>query len=219
MGTVSIIFKLGNLLSRIRSRAAAMAPTFKFINRASKDVPFEVPEGYHRVAFKERGVDKDFCGWEAFCFGLAMQDPSIMVGMGAGLMAPVALGQGEEWRILEGEDPPAGWKIMPVTRETFDSYMPRLGYLPQDQNMDEAKLGDGRQKFILKESTEGTSQCQVPRTKYSAFAYQIYMLNEWIGASDHEKVEMTGQMWEDMEIDPTLLQELKDGKKRLVGKI
>ena len=30
---------------------------------------------------------------------------------------------------------------MPVTRDTFDSYMPRLGYLPQDQNMDEgAKL-------------------------------------------------------------------------------
>merc|ERR1711971_1021303 len=142
-----------------QSRAAAMAPTFKFITRASKDVPFKVPEGYHRVAFKERGVDKDFCGWEAFCFGLAMQDPSIMVGMGAGLMAPVALGQGEEWRILEGEHPPAGWKIMPVTRETFDSYMTRLGYLPQDQNMDEAKLGDGRQKFILKESTEGTSKC------------------------------------------------------------
>ena len=34
-----------------------------------------------------------------------------MVGMGAGLMAPVALGQGEEWRILEGDDPPAGWKV------------------------------------------------------------------------------------------------------------
>ena len=82
-----------------------------------------------------------------------------------------------------------------------------------------AKLGDGRQKFILKESTEGTSQCQVPRTKYSAFAYQvatqilnttqgnimcnnynqcvvhiqlcvlkIFMLNEWVGASDHEEV-------------------------------
>ena len=34
-----------------------------------------------------------------------------MVGMGAGLMAPAALGQGEEWRILEGDDPPAGWKV------------------------------------------------------------------------------------------------------------
>ena len=31
-------------------------------------------------------------------------------------------------------------QIMPVTRETFDSYMPRLGYLPQDQNMDEGEV-------------------------------------------------------------------------------
>ena len=82
---------------------------------------------------------------------------------------------------------------MPVTRETFGTYMSRLGYLPQDQNMDEgfnfskyhklhklstiilfsAKLGDGRQKFILKESTEGTTVTQVPRTKYNAFAYQV----------------------------------------------
>ena len=36
-----------------------------------------------------------------------------------------------------------------------------------------AKLGDGRQKFILKESTEGTTVTQVPRTKYNAFAYQV----------------------------------------------
>ena len=36
-----------------------------------------------------------------------------------------------------------------------------------------AKLGDGRQKFILKESTEGISANQAPRTKYSAFAYQV----------------------------------------------
>ena len=28
-------------------------------------------------------------------------------------------------------------QIMPVTRETFGTYMSRLGYLPQDQNMDE----------------------------------------------------------------------------------
>ena len=34
---------------------------------------------HFRVAFKERGVDKDFCGWEAFCFGLAMQDPSVII--------------------------------------------------------------------------------------------------------------------------------------------
>ena len=34
-----------------------------------------------------------------------------MVGMGAGLMAPVALGVGEEWRILEGDNPPPGWKV------------------------------------------------------------------------------------------------------------
>ena len=34
-------------------------------------------------------------------------------------------------------------------------------------------MGDGRQKFILKESTEGISAKQVPRTKYSAFAYQV----------------------------------------------
>merc|ERR1712107_765789 len=82
-----------------------MAPSFKFISRTSKDVPFEVPEGYHRVAFKERGEDADYCAWEAFCFGLAMQDLSIMTGMGSGLMAPVALGRGEEWRILEGDNP------------------------------------------------------------------------------------------------------------------
>jgi len=139
--------------------------------------------------------------------------------MGSGLMAPVALGRGEEWRILEGDNPPAGWKIMPVTRETFGTYMSRLGYLPQDQNMDEAKLGDGRQKFILKESTEGTTVTQVPRTKYNAFAYQVFMMNEWVSHSDHEEVEMTPQMWEDLEIEPALLQDCKEGKKRIVGKI
>ena len=33
------------------------------------------------------------------------------------------------------------------------------------------------------------------------------------------QVEMTPQMWEDLEIEPTLLQDCKDGKKRIVGKI
>ena len=72
------------------------------------------------------------------------------------------------------------------------------------------------------------------------------MMNEWVSHSDHEEVckdifvqqnhdnslwksfedhlfarqvEMTSQMWEDLEIEPTLLQDCKEGKKRIVGKI
>ena len=44
----------------------------------------------------------------------------------------------------------------------------------------------------------------------------------WKSFEDHlfaRQVDMTPQMWEDLEIEPTLLQDCKDGKKRIVGKI
>ena len=57
---------------------------------------------------------------------------------------------------------------------------------------------------------------------------KIYLNNKshesslWKSFEDHlfaRQVEMTSQMWEDLEIEPTLLQDCKDGKKRIVGKI
>ena len=41
------------------------------------------------------------------------------------------------WRVICVEYLLKCDQIMPVTRETFGTYMSRLGYLPQDQNMDE----------------------------------------------------------------------------------
>ena len=32
-------------------------------------------------------------------------------GIESGLMAPVVLGPGEEWRVMEGGDLPQGWKV------------------------------------------------------------------------------------------------------------
>ena len=57
---------------------------------------------------------------------------------------------------------------------------------------------------------------------------KIYLYNKshdsslWKTFEDHlfaRQVEMTPQMWEDLEIESTLLQDRKEGKKRIVGKI
>ena len=73
---------------------------------------------------------------------------------------------------------------------TFEKFMPRLGYLFQDQMLDEGageaggrltlslssssgKLESGVQKFILKEATEGTNVPAVARTKYSEISFVL----------------------------------------------
>merc|ERR1712126_470320 len=203
----------------VRSHPCTVMPqTFMFILRASKEEPFEVPSGYHRIQFKEDGEDDDFCAWEGFCFGYGMQDSKISTAMGDGLAAPVALGPGE-WRVCEGEVPP-GWKVVEVSEANFGSFMPRLGYLLQDQNLDSDKFDDGRQKFILKESTEGTNKPQPPRTKYSKISIQMALGDGWTGSGDGmEEVDLTEQMMMDLEIEPKLIQAIKDKKQRIVGKV
>ena len=180
---------------------------------------------------------------------------------------------------------------MPVTRETFGTYLSRLGYLPQDQNMDEGfniskyhKLhkfvnnhvvlsqagwwtsevhpewkhggynGDPSasnqvQRFCISGGDDFESFSIIPSTVFVVYNPLLHRFSWWMNGSPtattrrcvkiylynkiHEsslwksfedslfvrQVEMTPQMWEDLEIEPTLLQDCKDGKKRIVGKI
>ena len=81
-------------------------------------------------------------------------------------------------------------QVVEYSEATFPDLMPRLGYLFQDNNLDEGaedagrrmtlslssssgKLSAGVQKFLLKESTEGTNVPEMPRTKYSQISYVI----------------------------------------------
>ena len=53
-----------------------------------------------RVAFKERGEDADFCAWEAFCFGLAMQDLSVRSSWASFSIATSLWSSWEAWSMV-----------------------------------------------------------------------------------------------------------------------
>ena len=69
---------------------------------------------------------------------------------------------------------------MPIDEFTFPHFVPRLGFLLHDMDMDKGrcqphslnevfiseKLRSGGQKFILKTSTEGSNQPTLPKTPY-----------------------------------------------------
>jgi len=139
--------------------------------------------------------------------------------MERGLAAPVAFGPGEEWRVTT-EEVPKGWKEMSIDEFTFPHFVPRLGFLLHDMDMDKEKLRSGGQKFILKTSTEGSNQPTLPKTPYLQIQVEFKVDGEWMMEEEGmEEVELDAQMLEDLAIDAALLSDVKEQRKRLVGKL
>jgi len=139
--------------------------------------------------------------------------------MERGLAAPVAFGPGEEWRVTSGEVPKS-WKEMPIDEFTFPHFVPRLGFLLHDMDMDKEKLSSGAQKFILKTNTEGSNQPRLPKTPYLQIQVEFKVDGEWMMEEEGmEEVQLDSQMVEDLAIDADLLRDVKERRKRLVGKL
>merc|ERR1711934_1247275 len=107
-------------------------------------------------------------------------------------------------RVTSGEVPKS-WKEMPIDEFTFPHFVPRLGFLLHDLDMDKEKLSSGAQKFILKTNTEGSNQPRLPKTPYLQIQVEFKVDGEW--------------MMEDLAIDADLLRDVKERRKRLVGKL
>ena len=84
---------------------------------------------------------------------------------------------------------------MPIDEYTFPHFVPRLGFLLHDMDMDKGgcgkvftlyfllrvriseKLSSGAQKFILKKSTEGSNQPRPPKTPYLHIQARVVFFN------------------------------------------
>ena len=99
-------------------------------------------------------------------------------------------------------------------------FMPRMGYLFTDGVFDLEKVACGQQKFVLKDGEEEGKREGVEQRKYKEYKYCMKVGEEWLGVGDgFEDVEVTEIMMGDLGVNPEFQEEVKNGEKKIVGKI